>query len=184
MCGQEFSGPPFAYGTHTVMHGHAAAAAGTGAQGSLATPHMPGFRSLSDAVTGSAAAFSRDATALEGGGDHLGAIALYERALEFAKVECLPLPGFVCGRLAASYRRARRYQDELDLLERYRDSQTDEVARSRFDARMSKARALVDKHHRHDSAALASVRAIKPSARRNRRHVTNGDCRDAPPTDI
>jgi tetratricopeptide (TPR) repeat protein len=142
---------------------------------------MPGFRSLSDALTGSAADLSREAAALEESGDHAGAIAMFERALAASLADRAELPGFVCGRLAASYRRAGRYQDELDLLERYRDSQTDEDARSRFDARLSKARALADKHHRRDSAALASVRAIKPSARRGRRSASNGDHRDAPP---
>ena len=144
--------------------------------------NMPGFRSLPDAVTGSVADLARDAMALEDGGDYDGAIAMFERALEVAREANPELPGFVCGRLAASYRRAGRYQDELDLLERYRDSQTAEDARSRFDARLSKARALAEKHRRTDSAALASVRAIKPSARRGRRTSSNGDRQDIPPS--
>lgn len=144
--------------------------------------HMPGFRTLSDAVTGGVADLAREATARDERGDHDGAIALFERALDMAAAERVELPGFVCGRLAASYRRAGRYQDELELLERYRDSQTAEDARSRFDARLSKARALADKHRRTDSAALASVRAIKPSARRARRSGSNGH-QGAPPTE-
>jgi hypothetical protein len=129
---------------------------------------VPGFRNLSDSFTGGVADLSRQASELEDAGNHADAIALYERAILMACVEGPELPGFVCGRLAAAYRRAGRYQDELDLLERYRDSQTADDVRSRFDARLSKARALADKHTRTDSAALASVRAIKPSARRGR----------------
>jgi phage-related minor tail protein len=127
---------------------------------------MPGFRTVPENITGVAADCARKATALEETGDRSGAITLYECALTESLAERPQMPGFVCGRLAAVYRRERRYQDELDLLERYRDSQTDEDARTRFDARLSKARALTEKHARTDSAALASVRAIKPSPRR------------------
>ena len=144
---------------------------------------MPGFRSLPDAVTGSVADLAREAMALEDRGDYDGAIAMFEQAIAWALTERPELPGFVCGRLAASYRRAGRYQDELDLLERYRDSQTAEDARARFDARLSKARALAEKHRRTDSAALASVRAIKPSTRRARRTSSNGDRQDIPPAE-
>ena len=141
---------------------------------------MPGFRALAHNVTGRAAERAREAAALEEAGDQVGAITLYEQALNESLAERPELPGFVCGRLAAVYRRQGRFQDELDLLERYRDSQTDEDARSRFDARLSKARALADKHARSDSAALASVRAIKPSARRSRRAAPDGDVGGSP----
>jgi hypothetical protein len=144
---------------------------------------MPGFRNISDDVTGGVADISRQASVLEESGNHAGAIALYEGALTLANTERPELPGFVCGRLAAAYRRAGRYQDELDLLERYRDSQTADEARSRFNARLSKARALAAKHTRTDSAALASIRAIKPSVRRSRRVASKGSHRDAPPTE-
>lgn len=135
---------------------------------------MPGFRILSLTVTGVAADIAREATALEALGNYAGAIALYERALTLSLAERPELPGFICGRLAAAYRHQAQYQDEVDLLERYRDSQTDEDARNRFDARISKARALSDKYTRSDSAALASVRAIKRSSRRSR-PTANGD---------
>lgn len=145
--------------------------------------HMPGFRSLSENVTGSVAERAREAAALEESGDHRAAIAVYEAALEESAAIRPQLPGFVCGRLAAAYRRQGRYQDELDLIERYRDSQTDDDARSRFDARLSKARALADKHTRRDSAALASVRAIKPSARRARRSSSRAEDSDSAQTE-
>ena len=130
---------------------------------------MPGYRLLPANVTGLAADRTREATLLEEQGDHRHAILMYEQALTASLAERPQLPGFVCGRLAAVYRREGRYQDELDLLERYRDSQTDEDARTRFDARLSKARALAARHMRTECAALSSVRAIKPSTRRGRR---------------
>lgn len=127
---------------------------------------MPGFRVLSENFTGAAADHARAATACEEAGDRAGAISLYESALSASLSAHPQMPGFVCGRLAAAYRRDGRYQDELELLERYRDSQTDDDARARFDARLSKARALAEKHTKRDSAALASVRAIKKKVRR------------------
>ncbi|MDQ2667355.1 MAG: hypothetical protein M3Z05_15260 [Gemmatimonadota bacterium] len=141
---------------------------------------MPGFRLLPENITGLAADRAREGTVLEGTGDLPGAISLYEAALAESLAESPQMPGFLCGRLAAMYRRERRYQDEVDLLEGYRDSQTNEVARSRFDARLSKARALADKHIRSESSALASVRAIKRSVRRPSRAAALRDEQDGP----
>ena len=70
------------------------------------------------------------------------------------------LPGWLCGRLAALYRALKRYDDEVLLLERYRESQTSEEARTRFDARLSKARAIAERKRRTDTRALASVRRV------------------------
>ena len=130
---------------------------------------MPGFRILSDRMMGAAADRAREASAREEIGDRAGAIDLYESALAEALLDQPQLPGFICGRLAAIYRREGRYQDEVDLLERYRDSQTEEDARARFNARLSKALALAEKYRMRDSAALASVRAIKKSPKRAHR---------------
>jgi hypothetical protein len=70
------------------------------------------------------------------------------------------LPGWLCGRLAALYRTQSRYDDEVRLLERYRESQASEDSRTRYDARLSKARAIAHKKRRSDSTALSSIRSI------------------------
>ncbi|MEP6992375.1 MAG: hypothetical protein ABJA80_15695 [bacterium] len=122
---------------------------------------MPGYRSVPDALSGVAADLAREASSLEADGDRDAAVRLYEQAIAVARAERPEMPGFVCGRLAAAYRRMGRYEDEVALLEAYRDSQTDEVAHARFDARLSKARAIAEKFTRPDSGALASIRAIR-----------------------
>jgi hypothetical protein len=133
---------------------------------------MPGYRSLPDALSGAAADLVRDAYRLEQEGEHASAMHLYLQAITESLKERPEMPSFVCGRLAAVYRRLERYQDEVDLLESFRDTQTQEDSRARFDARLSKARAIADKHERSDSGALNSVREVKRSSalrpRRNR----------------
>ena len=71
------------------------------------------------------------------------------------------MPGWICGRLASIYRTLKRYDDEVMLLERYRESQTTEEARTRFDARLSKARAIADRKRR---AADRRARDSAPGA--------------------
>jgi hypothetical protein len=75
------------------------------------------------------------------------------------------MPAFLCGRLATLYRRLGLNDEEVALLVRYRDSQTSDDARSRFQARLSKAQVLADRKRRRDSGALASVRAIRENGR-------------------
>ena len=79
------------------------------------------------------------------------------------------LPGWVCGRLASIYRTLKRYDDEVLLLERYRESQTSEEARTRFDARLSKARAIADRKRRPETGALATVRQVRTRSSLRRR---------------
>src|SRR6476620_5398926 len=121
---------------------------------------MPGYRSLSAHLSGMAADHAREAEAHQRGGDPAMAAQLLEEALE-ASVRTRPeMPGWICGRLAALYRALKRYDDEVLLLERYRESQTSEEARTRFDARLSKARAIAERKRRTDTRALASVRRV------------------------
>jgi hypothetical protein len=121
---------------------------------------MPGYRELSEALSGDAAERTRHAQRFEQQGLNHEAVAEYEAALmELGPGN--PMPGFVCGRLAALYRRIARYDDEVTLLERYRESQVTDEARTRYDARLSKARAIADTKRRSDCGALASVRALK-----------------------
>jgi hypothetical protein len=96
-------------------------------------------------------------------------VQLLEEALSASYELRQELPGWLCGRLAALYRTLGRYDDEVHLLERYRESQRNEEARTRYDARLSKARTIAERKRRHDSGALQSVRVSmgRPTHRRS-----------------
>lgn len=129
---------------------------------------MPGYKPLPLSVIGAEADQVRQAESRRRGGDPGKAIQLLEDALE-ASLQLTPvLPGWLCGRLAALYRTIGRHDDEVLLLERYRDSQEVEEARTRYNARLSKARTIAERKRRSDSGALDSVRALmgRPSVRR------------------
>ena len=130
---------------------------------------MPGYRSLSSHISGDAAECAREAEAQQRGGDAEAAARLLEDALEASMRVRPELPGWVCGRLASIYRTLRRYDDEVALLERYRESQTSEEARNRFDARLSKARAIADRKRRSETGALATVRQVRVRSSQRRR---------------
>jgi len=130
---------------------------------------MPGYRSLSTHLSGAAADHAREAEAHQRGGDAAMAAQLLEEALE-ASVRARPeLPGWICGRLASIYRSLKRYDDEVMLLERYRESQTTEEARTRFDARLSKARAIAERKRRPVTGALETVRQVRRRSKERRR---------------
>ncbi|MDB4881227.1 MAG: hypothetical protein JWL60_2673 [Gemmatimonadetes bacterium] len=129
-------------------------------------PAMPGYRALSSSVTGLAADSAREAESLRRDGDPENAVLLLEEALAASERVNPELPGWLCGRLAALYRTLGRYDDEVLLLERYRESQTSEEARSRYDARLSKARTIAERKRRSDSGALSSVRKVLGTPRR------------------
>jgi hypothetical protein len=135
---------------------------------------MPGYKSLPSFMTGQAADQVREAESRHRIGDSQTAVQLLEDALEASIARRPELPGWLCGRLAALYRTLGRYDDEVALLERYRESQTSEDARTRYDARLSKARTIADRKRRSDSGALLSVRASmeRPRARRSSRTVS------------
>ncbi|MBC7672323.1 MAG: hypothetical protein H7247_07875 [Polaromonas sp.] len=119
-------------------------------------------------MTGSEADQVRQAESRRRGGDPATAIRLLEDALEASLLITPVLPGWLCGRLAALYRTIGRHDDEVLLLERFRDSQEVEEARTRYNARLSKARTIAERKRRSDSGALDSVRALmsRPDARR------------------
>jgi hypothetical protein len=129
---------------------------------------MPGYRALSSSVTGTAADNAREAESLARDGDPLTAVRLLEEAIAASHAVRNEMPGWLCGRLAALYRTMGRHDDEVLLLEQYRDSQTAEDARSRFDARLSKARTIAERKRRHENGALASVTRVLGSRRRRR----------------
>ncbi|MDB4899720.1 MAG: hypothetical protein JWN53_1528 [Gemmatimonadetes bacterium] len=127
---------------------------------------MPGYRALSSNVTGAAADHAREAESLRREGDPHMAVQLLESAIEATRALNAELPGWLCGRLAALYRTLGRYDDEVLLLEQYRESQRTEEARTRFDARLSKARTIAERKRRSDSGALSSVRKVMGTPRR------------------
>ena len=130
---------------------------------------MPGYRSLSAHLSGMAADHAREAEAHQRGGDAAMAAQLLEEALE-ASVRTRPeMPGWICGRLASIYRSLKRYDDEVMLLERYRESQTTEEARTRFDARLSKARAIAERKRRPVTGAVETVRQVRRRSKERRR---------------
>jgi hypothetical protein len=119
-------------------------------------------------MTGDAADQVREAEARHRMGDSVTAVHLLEEALAASVAVHPELPGWLCGRLAALYRTLGRYDDEVRLLERYRESQTAEEARTRYDARLCKARTIAERKRPRESGALASVRASigRPRGRR------------------
>ncbi len=121
---------------------------------------VPGYKALPDEFNGPAAEQVRYAEVLQRAGDDAEAVRLLELTLDTCVRTKPELPGWLCGRLAALYRALKRYDDEVLLLERYRESQTSEDARTRFDARLSKARAIAERKRRTDTRALASVRRV------------------------
>ena len=139
---------------------------------------MPGYKALPPFMTGAAADQVREAEARHRTGDSEAAVTLLEEALAASVAVRPAYPGWLCGRLAALYRTLGRYDDEVHLLERYRESQTSEEARTRYDARLSKARTIAERKRRPDSGALDSVRASlgRPRARRSR----NGAAKPVP----
>jgi hypothetical protein len=129
---------------------------------------MPGYRAIPSNMTGDAANSAREAESCQRAGDLDAAILMLEEALAAALATGPHMPGWLCGRLAALYRTRGRYDDEVRLLERYRESQNAEEARTRYDARLSKARTIAERKRRSDSGALASVRASIGRPRRRR----------------
>lgn len=131
---------------------------------------MPGYKALPSFMTGAAADQVREAEARHRTGDSAAAVQLLEEALAASIATRPAYPGWLCGRLAALYRTLGRYDDEVHLLERYRESQTSEEARTRYDARLCKARTIAERKRRPDSGALESVRASlgRPRTRRSR----------------
>lgn len=129
---------------------------------------MPGYKPLPSSVTGPEADQVRQAESRRRGGDAEAAVQLLEDALVASLELRLEIPGWLCGRLAALYRTIGRYDDEVQLLERYRESQRTEEARTRYDARLSKARIIAERKRRRDSGALQSVRISmgRPTHRR------------------
>lgn len=119
---------------------------------------MPGYKPLPNTMTGPAADQVRQADTRRLDGDPAAAAVLLEEALGASLRLRSEMPGWLCGRLAAIYRSLGRYDDEVHLLECYRDTQLSEDARTRYDARLSKARTIAERKRPRDSGALRSIR--------------------------
>ena len=111
----------------------------------------------------------REASELDIEGRSQEAALLYERAFCQAVEFRTALPSFVVGRLAVLYRRLGQFDDEIFLLERYRDSLVDDDLQARYRARLAKAYSLAAQQRGSDSVALASVRASTERSIRRRR---------------
>ena len=125
-------------------------------------------------MSGRAADHAREAERSQRHGDPETAARLLEEALEATLRTRPEMPGWLCGRLASIYRTLKRYDDEVELLERYRESQTSEEARTRFDARLSKARAIADRKRRPVTGALETVRQVRHRSSLRRRTPPRG----------
>jgi hypothetical protein len=130
---------------------------------------MPGYRTSSSQLDGSAAQHAHEAELRQRGGDTETAAKMLEDLLEASLLVHPEMPGWLCGRLASVYRSLKRYDDEVMLLERYRESQRSEEARTRFDARLSKARAIAERKRRPQTGALDTVRQVRRRASQRRR---------------
>jgi hypothetical protein len=108
-------------------------------------------------------------------GDLAAATCLLEQALEQATRNDGEMPAWICGRLATLYRTLRRNDEEVALLERYCESQISEEARARFQARLSKARAIADRRRKPDSGALSTFREVRTRAKVRRRRSSGHD---------
>lgn len=118
---------------------------------------MPAYCPLPESVTGPVADTVRRAESLVHLGQLDDACRLLEDTLDAAFPVGSELPVWLCGRLAALYRSLERYGDEVAILERFRDSQTGDDTKRRYDARLSKAR-LLSARARPRALALDSVR--------------------------
>ena len=141
---------------------------------------MPGYRALPARLSGSAADHVRAAELYNQDGDLTSAVRVLEIALEQATGDQGEMPAWICGRLAAAYRSLGCYDEEVELLERYCDSQVSEEASARFRARLSKARAIAGRGRRPETGALKTVREVRTRTRGRRR----GPGADEPPVTI
>ena len=130
---------------------------------------MPGYRALPARLSGSVANHVRQAELQRQDGDLASAARMLEQALEQAIRDDGEMPAWICGRLAAVYRSLRRYAEEVELLERYCESQVTEEASARFRARLSKARAIAERRRRPETGALRTVREVQTRSRSRRR---------------
>jgi hypothetical protein len=115
---------------------------------------MPAFPPLRATAPPEHADAAAHADELRQAGRHAEAVVYLSGVIR--DLEQLPahVPAWPYGRLALIHRYRREYDDEVRVLERYQTLVPDGTHRSRFAARLSKARALADRQ-------FSPVRAIK-----------------------
>ena len=119
---------------------------------------MPGYRPLENAKTTREIEIAASADELSREGKNEEAIVLLRALISELEDAEGTLPSWPYGRLAFTYRRLARYSDEVELLERYIHLQPDEAQAVRFNARLSKAQALLSKKGKSKMMPLRSDR--------------------------
>jgi hypothetical protein len=99
-----------------------------------------------------------DAAAFYQNKDILGAIALLEGATECCLAVGILLPSWLVLRLASYYRLEGLYEEEVQLLTRFSESNASLGRQSRFEVRLRKAQALADRARPTESIALEDMR--------------------------
>jgi hypothetical protein len=131
---------------------------------------MPRYRPFSATESGPTADSARAAEAMQLDGDLNAAIRILECALTEGDGDAGAMTsGWVCSRLATLYRRVGRFEDEVDLLERYCESHQDDEWRMRFNVRLYKARTLLSRSREEQSPMQRSVRGAMQRAKAARR---------------
>ena len=134
--------------------------------------NLPGYRTLSPDLGGPAAERVREAERHQRTGDIRTAVRLLEEALDHASCGERELPAWICGRLAAAYRSAGRYEDEVALLERFCEFHATGELATRYIARLSKARAKAARGDRAETGALRTVKEVKSRLRTSNENLT------------
>lgn len=119
---------------------------------------MPGYRPLRSAEEPRHVAVAARADELSRAGHDDEAARVLEELIAELEASGDALPNWPYGRLAFVYRRLGRHADEVELLERYVALQPDEEQSVRFNARLSKAHALLAKHSK---SAIMPLRTDK-----------------------
>lgn len=120
---------------------------------------MPGYRPLRTAESPIHLGIAERADELSRLGRDDEAALLLEELIADLEARDADLPSWPYGRLAFVYRRLRRHADEVELLERYISLQAQTEQAIRFNARLSKARALLAKRNRSTIMPLRTDRA-------------------------
>jgi hypothetical protein len=120
---------------------------------------MPGYRPLRHAESEQHLGIAERADELSRQGYDAEAACLLEEFIATLEERDMELPSWPYGRLAFVYRRLRRHADEVALLERYIALQADAEQAVRFNARLSKARALLAKRSKSRIMPLRTDKA-------------------------
>ena len=108
---------------------------------------MPAFTPLSDRAPQGHADAAAHVDELRREGRLTEAVAFLAEVIRELEQQPGHVPAWPYGRLALLYRHLGAYDDEVRVLERFQALVPDGVHRTRFAARLSKARALADRQY-------------------------------------